>query len=340
MMKKLRRRLFILAILFALLSSGGVYVYLQSLDDAPVVVEETYTILVASIDIPARTVITESMLEQRVTKTEPQSDIFYTSASDVIGKYAVSHIYAGSQIHLNSTDASMEQELSLKISGNMRAVSVGVNGLTGVANMIKPGDRVDVVLYLPSAGSEDKQARPDIVKMLMQNVEVLAVDKDLTVEEEAVVTEANTDSAKTYLATLAIPVNQVEILILAKDIGLLELVLRPLDGDFVYNTEGVIWQELLLDDFDKLKDMYPNYEVNNVGEVIIDPDEVQYEKYIYYTVEYGDTLKEISQLFYGTEEHYLLLKQVNDIDDVDIISAGIGLKIPVLEDRGEIIEQN
>lgn len=341
-MKKLRRRLFILSIIFALIASGGVYLYLRSLDDTPVVEEEkTYTILVASQDIPARVTITEEMIKEVEITFEPSSEKFYNDYSDLIGKYVKTQIYEDSQFHIDNLDVSLEQELSLKISGNMRAVSLGINGNSGIANLVKPGDRVDVVVYLPQLTENSVVIRPDIVKLLLQNVEILAIDQDLTAEEEAPlegVEDVDDPSQNFYIATVAVPVFDVEKLILAKDIGMIDLVLRPLEGDYAYVTNGVIWQELLLDDFDQLKDMFPNYQVDTVGQVIIDPNEVTYDKYVYYTVEYGDTLREISMLFYGTEENYVLLQQVNNISDENVISAGMGIKVPVLDNWGDINE--
>lgn len=337
-MKKLRRRLFILAIIFALLASTGVYMYLRSLDTTvDQVEEETFIVLIATQDIPARIKIDENMIREIEVTYNPETESFYNKREDIIGKYVLTKIYAESRFHKDSIDETLDSDLSLKISGNMRAVSLGISGESGVANLIKPGDFVDVVVFLPELSGQDVIARPDIVKMLLQNIEVLAVDQDLTQEEESQLDDVATESKSDqyYIATLAVPVFEVEKLILAKDIGMIDLVLRPLEGDFAYVTEGVIWQELLIDDFDRLKDMFPNYEVNSVGEVIVDPNEVKYDKYIYYTVEYGDTLREISMLFYGTEENYILLQQVNNIDDENIISAGMGIRVPVLENRGE-----
>ncbi len=335
-MKKLRRRLFILAIIFALISSAGVYVYLKSLDETPEVEEsKTYIILVAAQDIPARVKIEEDMIKEVEVTFEPTSEKFYNDFTDLLGKYVKTKIYEDSQFHKDNLDLSLEEELSLKISGNMRAVSVGISGNSGVANLVKPGDFVDIVVYLPQLSENSVVLRPDIVKILLQNVEVLAVDQDLTSEVETTLEDVETSSddrsQKFYIATLSVPVFEVERLILAKDIGMIDLVLRPIEGDYIYATNGVIWQELLLDDFDRLKDMFPNYEVNSVGEVYIDPNEVTYDKYVYYTVEFGDTLREISLLFYGTEENYLLLQQVNNISDENVISAGMGLKVPVLD---------
>lgn len=333
-MKKMRRRLFILAIIFALLASSGVYVYLRSLDDRPVIEEvKTYVVLVAAMDIPARVVVDESMVKEVEVNFDPASERFYNSYDDIVGKYVVTKIYEDAQFHKDNLDKSLTEDLSLKISGNMRAVSVGITGNSGIANMVRPGDRVDVVVFLPELSENNIVIRPDVSKVILQNVEVLAVDQDLTAEVEEVLDETiDTSSTRLYVATLSIPIYEVETLVLAKSVGMIDLALRPLEGDYVYETRGIIWQDLLVDDFDRLKDLFPNYEVNSVGAVIVDPNEVTYDKYVYYTVEYGDTLKEISLLFYGTEDNYLLLKQVNNIDDENVISAGMGLKVPVLDD--------
>lgn len=333
-MKKLRRRLFLLAIIFALLTAGAVYVYLNSLDDRPEVEITTYQILVATMDIPARAIITPDMIGVVEVAYSPNSERFLQSAEDLIGKYVVTKIYRESQFHKDSVSENLESDITLKITGNMRAVSLMVTGSSGISNLIKPGDRVDVAVYLPEISENNVIIRPDIVKIIMQNVEVLAVDQDLTVEvEEPLGEDTNVpNSGGSYITTLAVPIQDVETLILAKDIGLIDLVLRPLEGDYVYPTDGIIWQELLLDDFDQIKDMFPSYVVKSIGESYVDPNEVTYDKYIYYTVEYGDTLREISLLFYGTEENYLLIQQVNNIDDENVISSGMGLKIPVLDE--------
>lgn len=339
-MKKMRRRLFIFSIIFAMLSAGAAYIYLQSLDDTPEVVVESYVILIASRNIPARTEITEDMIREVNVPFESKSEFFVNKYEDIVGKYVRSEIFVDSQFHINNLMTGKDEELSVKISGNMRAVSVGITGQSGVANLIKPGDRVDIIIFLPELKENQMVVRPDITRMIMQNVEVLAIDKDLTSAEDTLIADEEVDSQKFYIATLAVPVFDVEKIILAKDIGLLDLALRPIEGDFIYDSDGAIWQEFLLDDFDYLKDMFPNYEVNSVGKVNLDPDEFKYDKYVYYTVKFGDTLREISLLFYGNEEDYVLLKEVNNISDENIISAGMGIKIPMLEDRGVFDEED
>ena len=334
-MEKTRRRLLLLAFILAILGSLSVYLYLESLDTRPEVEEiKTYSALVAKMDIPPRTTITETMVEIIETYDQQDDKLFFIEANQVIGQKSSNQLYKGAPFPKEAFQPLEKLPLNLKISGNMRAVSIGVSGQSGVANLIQPGDRVDVMVFLPEIKENQVVVRQDIVKMILQNVEVLAVDGYLNSEdyEEGVSIQGDFNSSQMYLATLSVPVHEVEKLILAKDLGMIDLALRPLEGDYIYATEGVIWQELLIDDFNKMKDMYPNYEVNSVGKVAIDSDAVDYDEYIYYTVKYGDTLRSISQLFYGTEENYTLLKQVNRIEDENLISAGMGLKVPILSE--------
>lgn len=333
-MKNRKRLLLLVSIIFAILSSISIYFYLDSLTKENEVKVEMYKILVASENIVARTIITEEQIIEIEIPFESNSTQFFNKKEEIIGMYAKNDIDKDSQFNKSSLIVNQAEEISLKISGNMRAVSVGISGNSGIANLIKPGDRVDVVVYLPELRENQILIRPDIVKILLQNIEVLAVDQNLAAEKKEITDEEIEDSKKLYIASLAVSIYDVETLILAKGIGMIDLVLRPIEGDYIYQTEGVIWQELLLDDFNNIKDMFPNYEVNIVGELYIDPNEIVYEKYVYYTVKHGDTLREISLLFYNTEELYLLLKQVNNIIDENIITAGMGIKVPILEDRG------
>ena len=334
-MEKTRRRLLLVAFILAILGSLSVYMYLESLDTRPEVEEiKLYSTLVAKTDIPPRTTITESMVETIETYDEQDKSLFFTEANQVIGQKSSNQMFKGAPFSKGSFQVLEDLPLNLKITGNMRAVSVGVSGQSGVANLIQPGDRVDVLVYLPEIKENQVVVRADIVKIILQNVEVLGVDSYLNLEdfEEGSSVEADFNSSQMYLATLSVPIQELEKLILAKDIGAIDLALRPLEGDYIYATEGVIWQELLIDDFAKMKDMFPNYEVNSVGKVAIDSDAMAYEEYIYYTVKYGDTLRSISELFYGTQDNYVLLKQVNRIDDENLISAGMGLKVPVISE--------
>lgn len=105
--------------------------------------------------------------------------------------------------------------LAALLDPGMRAVTVRVDDVKGVAGFIMPGDRVDVVL----TRAEDRQSFTDI---LLQNVKVLAIDQLANERQE---------SAKIARAvTLEVTMQQGQKLVLAGGAGALSLILRQSDS--------------------------------------------------------------------------------------------------------------
>lgn len=340
-MKKSNKGLFLLAFILALVGTGALFVYLKGMEKPVVTQIETVNIVVAATDIPARAQITPEMLKWiSVPKETALTNVFKTQ-DDIIGKFARETIYVEQPIHPNAIVEEITDELSLKISGNNRAVTVNVNGSSGVDGLIKPGDFVDVILFLPQIEESSRIVRPDIAKLFLQKVEVLAIDQTLYRDEKTDTGEEETEASGSYFVTLSVPVMDVEMLVLAKDVGLIELALRPTDSDYLYVTEGAIWQELLLNDSSQMKDMFPEYSVigTETGTEPVTTGNVSYDSYIYYVVAYGDTLKSISLKYYGTDIYATLIQDVNKIEDIDMILTGTGIKIPVLKE-GEVEDGN
>ncbi|MCK8059962.1 MULTISPECIES: Flp pilus assembly protein CpaB [unclassified Fusibacter] len=324
-MKNFRKILLILAVVFSALLSFSVYYYMNERSVATKVVEQEYiSIVVATESIPPRTKVTKEMLTTIEVADDGFYDAYILNTDEIIGYYTRESILAGEGIRSERIIQNINDELSLKIKDDYRAISITVNKNTGVSDLIKTGDWIDIVLTLPAMTADERTSRPDLSIMFLQNVNVLAVDRNLYRDEMNRI-----DSPDVYTLTLAVPVKDVEKLVLAENIGELKVALRPLDGDYVYNTGGTIWEELIIDDFDRIKDLFPQYEIIAQQEVTETPVEIQ--KYIYYTVKYGDTLNSISLAFYGDESRYSLIQTVNRIADEDLIVVGTALKIPVLE---------
>lgn len=333
-MRNITKRLFLYAFLFALVAAGAIYFYIKSLEIETGVTVEKIPILVAAENIPARTLISQEMLQSVEIPQEGEFGAFINDPSELIGQYTKEAIYQNERFHPDKLLEAIQEELSLIIKPDHRAVSLMLNLDSGVSNLIRPGDFIDVLVFLPELKEADRIVRPDVAKMILQSIEVLAIDQELYRDSDP-----RLEIPTTYFITLSIPVLKVERLVLAQNIGNIKLALRPLQENFVYDTGGVIWEELLLDDSNKMKDMLPQYEIQSESKKNLDEisNEIQkpIDKYYYYTIQYGDTLVSISKKFYNDETKYTLIKQVNKIGDENTIVTGTGLKIPVLVEEGE-----
>jgi len=124
--------------------------------------------------------------------------------------------------------AGEKATLSAIITEEMRAMTIRVNDVIGVAGFIVPGDRVDVLLTREEAGVKDQ-----ITDILLQNVKVLGVDQLANDnQEKPVVVQA---------VTLEVSPEQSQKLTLASQVGSLTLALRNvLDAEAeIARTVGV-----------------------------------------------------------------------------------------------------
>lgn len=321
----------LIGVLLAILGTGLLYIYLTSLE--PVVISEIQKvdIVVPKHDISAKMVITSDLLELISIPAEGLSTAVATRFEDVVGKYAIQTLYAGGQIHMNALTATWDNDLSFQLKESYRAVSLALNGNSGISGLLKVGDLVDVVVYLPQLTEQGRIVRPDVTKMFLQNIEIIAIDRSLFREDQ----QDLGDEIAMFHVTLSVPALAVEDFVLAKSIGTVELALRPMEGDRIYVTGGRIWQELLLNDLYKIKDLFPNYGVVGKLETELTEGNYVYDEYLYYTIQYGDTLSKISLKFYGNFEMVPLLMLVNRITDENLIVTGTGIKIPILVERGD-----
>ena len=104
--------------------------------------------------------------------------------------------------------------LSRKVTDDMRAYSIRINDVNGVAGFLLPGDHVDIMLTRQLGSNRDNM----ITDVIIQNVSVLGIDQLASEETE------NPVLAKT--ATIEITPEQAQKLALAQQLGTLSLTLR------------------------------------------------------------------------------------------------------------------
>ncbi|MGH4122553.1 MAG: Flp pilus assembly protein CpaB [Clostridium sp.] len=324
-MKNTGKRLILISFMLAVVSSIAIFIYLKSVKTPDISLKEK-TILVANETIAARTVISKKMVKEIQVPDNAIFKDYIVESSNIVGKYSKETILKDEGFHKDKLINELKNELSLKIAGNNRGISINVNGSTGVSDLIKQGDFVDIIVYLSEKKDSQKIIRPDLSRILLQNIQVIAIDKSLNRDDsQRVVVPTN------YLVTLSVPIFDIEKLTLAEDIGQLKLILRPLIPDYIHKTEGAIWQDLILDDSKEMKNLFPEYKAKPAEVAKVDVGDYKYEKYVYYVIKQGDTLRKISKAFYGDPEKYVLIKQANGIWEENLIKAGTGIKIPALE---------
>lgn len=302
-MKGSIKRLILISFIISLMSTIGIYYYMNSPKDKEKI--KKIKILVAAETIQRGTPIEDKMIKEVEVEYSEAFSNYVRDKKSLIGQYPKVTIYKNEPFIWDKLIDKNSSSLSFKLPKNHRAVSVSVTGDTGVSYLLKPGDRVDVLVFLKEKMENDK-TRPSIAKTIIQDVEVLAVDRNTQDETK---TKDDGKVPQSFFVTLSIPNDDVEKLVLAEGVGIIELALRPINSEDRINSKGALEDTLL----------------NGTSNITY--------KTIIYTVKKGDTLRNISRKFYGNPDNYVLLKQVNGIKNENLIEPGMKIKVllPVKE---------
>jgi pilus assembly protein CpaB len=318
--KNIGQRLILISFIFALIAAAATFTYLRSIKSTEVVSKKV-TILVAADTIPPRTLIDKKMVTELQVEDNLIFQDYIKNPADIIGKYSKETISKNEGFQVNKLLAENSgEELTLKVDKSHRAISISVSGDQGVSGLLKPGDFVDMVVYLNEKKDDKKVIIPEMAKIIMQNIEVLAVNKQL--EREDKIEEAK-QSITSFLVTLAVPMDKVEKVVLAENIGTIKLALRPLKNAETTATQGVTLDKLTINE--KLEKTIPALPEKDM--VTHDKDKKN-EEYVNYLVKEGDTLKSISKDFYGDPDKYQVIQKANNIYNEDLIINGVILRIP------------
>lgn len=313
-MKSTSKKLILISFVLAVMATLSVFIYLQSLNKPKEAVKNT-TILVAVETIPPRTLIDKKMVKEIQLSDNSIFQDYIANLTDVIGKYSKETILKNEGFHKDKLLGSDSNELSVKIQNNFRGISINVSGDSGVSNLILPGDFVDIVAFFAEKKDGIKIVRPDISKIILQNIEVVAVDKKLNRDDNGAV-KVEEKTIANFLVTLAVKNTDIEKVVLAEGIGSLKLALRPIKDEGINGTKGTTYDMLMLNEDTKTQVTDSS---NNAS------------KDVNYTVKQGDTLKKISTEFYGDPEKFVLIKEANNIDNENLIVIGEVIKIPKID---------
>jgi pilus assembly protein CpaB len=123
------------------------------------------------------------------------------------------------------TGPGQKATLSAVIEEGMKAVTIRVNDVGGVAGFVLPGDRVDVLM------TREFEKNAGVTDVVLQNIKVLGVDQ-LADEREEKPTVAKA-------VTLEVDIESAQKLALAANTGNLSLVLRQAGDGYEMNHRSI-----------------------------------------------------------------------------------------------------
>jgi len=214
MMKRRGTVLVLLSLAMGLIAAWGANSWVKgrlagASDDANVT-----KIVAAATEIPYGTKIEERHVRMMEMPSEGIPDGALMNLEDAVDKVATLEIQRG-EVLLSGrlADHHAGSTLAALVGENMRAITVRVDDVVGVAGFLLPGNSVDVV-----SARLDMRTKRATTETILKNIKVLAVDqKAATDENEPVIVRA---------VTLEVTPVQSETLVKAREEGSIQLTLR------------------------------------------------------------------------------------------------------------------
>jgi pilus assembly protein CpaB len=189
-------------------------------------------VLVAKTDMLEGVMITEEDLDAAMIPEQYVQPYAGRTEADVVGLVTLAPIAKGEQILRNKLrhegDVASSETLASLTPEGKRAVTIGVDALTGAAGLVRPNDHVDVLwgVKVPGATPQDAQV---VFMTIFQDVPVLAVGGQLHTRPTAAGAPVAAPGGASTV-TLALDAKDAAFLVFAREQGRLQLnVRRPED---------------------------------------------------------------------------------------------------------------
>jgi pilus assembly protein CpaB len=280
---KLRIVLVLIAIVVAAGAVYGVMTYINSIKASYEEGVETVEVLVADQNIP-KEIAVEDLIPAGMIETKGIPRIYLaegvlTSLDEFEGYVVAAPINKGEQITTTKFIRPEEIGLAFIVPDGMIAVSIPVNEIIGVSNLIDVGDRVNVIAtFFPEedlssesllqveeelseegiigTGTKEISARVenDTTKTLLWNIEVLYVGARITTADETEEAggifggqqETDIGTIEINTVTLAVTPEDSEKLVFSEETGSVWLALVPTDGVEEEETDGATLDNIFI----------------------------------------------------------------------------------------------
>ena len=209
-----RRTTLLIAIILAVGTGWLTLNYISSLRSAA---GQPHEVLIANADIPARERITATMFHSESRPATALQPDAISDPSKAVGSLALVTIPSGSQLTASQIGTNAALALPVRLEPGMRAVTIPIDQVKGVAGLVQPGDRVDVIAIPPKNGDVPPKA-----VTILRGIRVLAVGNSL---ENASATPSPQEQSSNTV-TLEVNPKQANLLAWADADSNLRLALR------------------------------------------------------------------------------------------------------------------
>jgi pilus assembly protein CpaB len=193
--------------------------------------------VVSKEDLAPGSTIKETDVVLRDVPSEGVPQYTFTTVGEVVGRVVTTQIVKGQAV-LDTllAPAGTTGGVQAMVPPGMRAVTLEVNEFSGVAGLLTPGSRVDVVQTIQVKGDESGL----MAKTIVENLRVLAVGRRVSAVAPAAPEGDGLARSVTVLATT----EQSEAIDLASHVGSPRLVLRNGTDNKLTGGKGVTVAEL------------------------------------------------------------------------------------------------
>jgi pilus assembly protein CpaB len=217
------------ALVAAAVASYGTFRALSRVPEKPVELP-TKKAVVAAKQMPLGTLITRDAVKLVDWPAQTPLQGGFSTLDEVVDRGLIAGVVENEPISESKlAPKAAGAGLSPTIKPGMRAISIRVNEVIGVAGFVVPGSRVDIVTILKTVGEP-------FSRVVVSNVTVLSAGTRYDQEEA----RTNANAIRSTVVTLMVDPIDADRIALAQSQGELMLTLRhPLDSDPTSDARGI-----------------------------------------------------------------------------------------------------
>jgi pilus assembly protein CpaB len=244
-MGQINKKLLLIAIVFSLVTTMLLYFYMSRPVQNVEKINYTY-VYIAATTIPPFNLVKENDISRVKTISSSVNKNAILDINKIIGMRTKESIIEGEQFLSNRLTDGKSLKLSLNVKKGMRAISIFVNEQVEVADFIKPGDNVDLLVSFEKEEGETSGSKiiyKRLSKLVLQNLKVLAVGQIDNYDPNTVNLNGNSSKEPPKSVTLEVPAHKSEEFVYATTYGMVRLALRGDEDNVLLPSNGSVRED-------------------------------------------------------------------------------------------------